>query len=133
MHPFRRLAVWEKAHALTLMIYPMTEGQMLRRFPSLAHQLRRAVSSIPANIVEGAGLGTQAQFNRHITIALASAREAEYHVLLAKDLGAIDLKTFAVLEARLGEVQAMLNALGRRVRERISGGSPPKRRTAARS
>ncbi|MBX3133403.1 MAG: four helix bundle protein [Gemmatimonadaceae bacterium] len=133
MHPFRRLAVWEKAHALTLLVYPITEGQMVRRFPGLAHQLRRAISSIPANIVEGAGLGSQAQFNRHLTIALASAREAEYHLLLAKDLGAIDLKTFAVLEARLGEIQAMLNALGRRVRERISSTSPSKRRTAARS
>ncbi len=133
MHPFRRLAVWEKAHALTLLIYPISEGQMLRRFPSLAHQLRRAVASIPANIVEGAGLGSQAQFNRHITIALASAREAEYHLLLAKDLGAIDLKTFATLEARLGEIQAMLNSLGRRVRERMTAGSTQKRRTSARS
>ncbi|HRN52555.1 MAG TPA: four helix bundle protein [Gemmatimonadaceae bacterium] len=133
MHPFRRLSVWEKAHALTLMIYPITEGQMLRRFPSLAQQLRRSVSSIPANIVEGAGLGSQAQFNRHLTIALASAREAEYHLLLAKDLGAIDLKTFATLEARLGEVQAMLNSLGRRVRERIAAPSTSKRRAGSRT
>lgn len=132
MHPFRRLAVWEKAHALVLLVYPITEG-MVRRYPGLAHQLRQSVSSIPANIVEGAGLGSQAQFNRYITIALASAREAEYHALLAKDLGAISLKTFAGLEARLGEIQAMLNGLSRRVRERIAQGPTLKRRTVSRN
>ncbi len=133
MHPFRRLSVWEKAHSLALLVYPLTEGQMVRRYPGLANQLRRAISSIPANIVEGSGLGSQAQFNRHITIALASAREAEYHLLLAKDLGAIDLKTFAGLEARLSEIQAMLSGLGKRVRERINEVATPKRRNAARS
>ena len=119
MYPFRRLTVWEKAHALTLRIYEITDGPVTRRFPALSSQLRRAIASIPANIAEGAGHSTDPQFNRFLEIALASAREADYHLLLARDLQAITGRDYAVLEARLSEVQGMLMGLRKRVLERI--------------
>lgn len=122
MYPFRKLAVWEKAHALTLRVYGATDGAALRRFPGLASQLRRAVSAIPANIAEGAGHASQAQFNRFLEIALASAREADYHLLLAKDLAMLGDREYAHLEARLAEVQGMLMGLRKRVLERVRTG-----------
>jgi four helix bundle protein len=118
MFPFRRLAVWEKAHSLTVRVYRATEGPVARRFPALASQLRRAISAVPSNIAEGSGHASQAQFNRYLEIALASAREADYHLLLARDLEMLPLKEYAVLEARIGEVQAMLMSLRKRVNER---------------
>lgn len=127
MHPFRRLAVWEKAHELVLLAYPITEGPLHRRFPGLANQLRRALAAIPANIAEGAGHMSQAQFNRYLTIALASAREAEYHLLLAKDLGAIELRQYAKLEARLGAVTGMLFKLRSRVTQNLRPPTAAKR------
>lgn len=127
MHPFRRLSVWSKAHDLVLLAYPLTEGAMHRRFPGLSAQLRRSLASIPANIAEGAGHASQAQFNRYLTIALASAREAEYHLLLAKDLGALDLKQYAVLEARLGAVSGMLFKLRSRITQQLSPPSTTKK------
>ena len=129
MYPFRRLTVWEKAHALTLRIYQATDGPVARRYPALSSQLRRAIASIPANIAEGAGHATDPQFNRFLEIALASAREADYHLLLAKDLQAISERDYAVLEARLSEVQGMLMGLRKRVLERIRAGrssAPPR-------
>lgn len=133
MHPFRRLSVWEKAHELVLLLYPVTEGSLLRRYPSLAHQLRRSVSSIAANIAEGSGHPSQAQFNRYITMALASARESEYHLLLARDLGVMEGKQYAVFEARLGEISGMLIGLRRRVMQRLGGGAPQAARAAPRA
>ncbi len=127
MHPFRRLSVWEKAHELVLLAYPITEGSMLRRFPGLASQLRRSLAAIPANIAEGAGHESQAQFNRYLTIALASAREAEYHLLLAKDLGALELKQYAILEARLGAVTGMLFKLRSRITQNLYPKNVPRR------
>ena len=121
MHPFRRLAVWEKAHELTLLVYEHCEGPLGRRFPSLAHQLRRSISSIAANLAEGSGHPSQAQFNRYITMALASARESEYHLLLARDLGVLENKQYAVFEARLGEISGMLIGLRKRVMARLDG------------
>lgn len=119
MYPFRRLLVWGKAHELTLRVYQVTEGAVTRRYPGLTSQLRRAVSSIPANIAEGAGHSTEPQFNRFIQVAQASAREADYHLLLAKDLGAITSREYATIEARLSEIQAMLFGLRKRVQERM--------------
>ena len=119
MYPFRRLAVWEKSHALTLRVYRLTDGAMTRRYPGLASQLRRSIAAIPANIAEGAGHASDPQFNRYLEIALASAREADYHLLLARDLQAIEARDYAMLEARLSEAQAMLMGLRKRVLERI--------------
>lgn len=119
MYPFRRLSVWEKAHALTLRIYELTDGPFARRYPALSSQLRRSISAIPSNIAEGAGHSTDPQFNRYLEIALASAREADYHLLLAKDLGGITSHDYAILEARIGEVQGMMMGLRKRVLERI--------------
>ena len=119
MYPFRKLAVCEKAHLLTIRVYSATDGVSTRRFPGLAAQLRRSVASIPANIAEGAGYASQAQFNRFLEIALASAREADYHLLLAKDLDLMSAKEYAFLEARLSEVQSMLMGLRKRVLEKM--------------
>jgi four helix bundle protein len=117
MIPYRRLAVWERAHQLTLRVFAATEGGTLHRYPGLSAQLRRSVSAIPTNIAEGAGHFTQAQFNRFLEIALASAREADYQILLARDLGLLPAKEYAHLEARLSEVQGMLVGLRKRVLE----------------
>jgi four helix bundle protein len=131
MYPFRRLSVWVKAHELTLRIYRTTDGPFARRYPSLSDQLRRAVSAIPANIAEGAGHASDPQFDRCLEIALASAREADYHLLLAKDLGALSSRDHAILEARLGEAQGMMVGLRKRVLERIRSGARRGGRTAS--
>jgi len=115
MYPFQRLHVWEKAHELTVRIYQATDGPMTRRHPALSSQLRRSIAAIPANIAEGAGHASQAQFSRYLEIAIASSHEALYHILLAKDLSAITPTEYAHFEARLREVQAKLVLLRKRV------------------
>ena len=131
MYPFRKLAVWEKAHALTIRMYSATDGPSTKRFPGLSAQLRRATAAIPANIAEGAGHASQAQFNRFLEMALASAREADYHLLLAKDLELLSKREYAYLEARLSEVQSMLMGLRKRVLERLRENGKRGGRTAS--
>lgn len=128
MHPFRRLAVWEKAHELTVRVHRATEGTAIHRSPGLSSQLRRSVAAIPTNIAEGTGHSSQAQFNRFLEIALASASEADYQLLLAKDLDLISAKEYAQLEARLSEVRAMLLGLRKRVLERAKAAKSGPRR-----
>jgi four helix bundle protein len=123
MFPFRRLVVWEKAHALTVRVYIATEAQACRRYPAVTSQLRRAIAAVPANIAEGAGHASQAQFNRYLELAVVSAREADYHLLLARDLEMLSSKEYAILEARTSEVQAMLMSLRKRVLERKRSGA----------
>ena len=118
MHPFRRLAVWQKGHELALATYRATEGVSYRRFPGLADQLRRAVCSIPANVAEGSGRDTPEQFAHFLEIAIGSAREVDYLLQLAADLEAIARSDHAKLEARNDQVCRMLVALRATIRER---------------
>jgi four helix bundle protein len=53
MKDFRSLKVWERAHALTLVIYKSTEDFPKQELYALTNQIQRATVSIPANIAEG--------------------------------------------------------------------------------
>jgi four helix bundle protein len=75
---FRKIKVWEKAHALMLRIYRITVGFPDHEKFGLVSQIRRACSSIPTNIAEGCGRGSDQELSRFIDIATGSASEVEY-------------------------------------------------------
>ena len=129
MYPFRKLSVWRRAHALALQVYQTTEpAARQRRYWSLIDQMRRASTSIAANIAEGSGQVTSAQFARYLTIALGSARELDYHVLLARDLGVLTISDSVRLDARVEQVAKMLTVFRTRVAERVQPKSTLRRR-----
>ncbi len=87
MKDFRSLRVWDHAHAFTLEAYKVS-----KRFPpdetyGLTPQLRRSAASIPTNLGEGCGRSTDAELARFCDIAIGSACEAGYQLMLACDLG----------------------------------------------
>src|SRR5438876_3356933 len=55
MKDFRQLKVWEKAHLLTLTVYPITARFPREETYGLTAQIRRSACSIPSNIAEGCG------------------------------------------------------------------------------
>ena len=83
---FRKLLIWQRAHELTLEVYELTKSLPKEEIYGLVSQMRRAVSSVPANIVEGHAAG-QGNFKRHLFIAKGSLAELEYFLILIKDLG----------------------------------------------
>jgi len=83
---FRELQVWRKAHELTLAVYQITASFPREELYGLTAQLRRAGSSIAANLAEGCGRNGDAELARFCSIAMGSASELEYHLLLARDL-----------------------------------------------
>ena len=111
MHSFRKLSVWRKAHALAVRVYGATESMSDHRFAALAEQIRRSAVAIPASIAEGAGHETAHGFAQSLELALSSARELEYHALLAADVGAMDRGEQVRLTARVDQVSRMLIAL----------------------
>ena len=84
---FRDLKVWEKAHHLSLAIYRVTAQFPRAEQFGLTSQMRRCTSSIPSNIAERCGRATNNDFAHFLQIALGSASELEYQLLLASDLG----------------------------------------------
>lgn len=116
MKNFRDLQVWEKSHRLALAVYSATQGFPRDELFGLTSQLRRSASSIPANIAEGCGRGTNADFARSLQIAMGSASELEYHLLMARDLGLLDRVSYESLSAQVIEVKRMLAALIGKIR-----------------
>jgi four helix bundle protein len=110
MKDFRSLKVWEKAHALTLMIYKSTEEFPKQELYALTNQIQRAAVSIPANIAEGCGKDSDAELKRYFSIAMGSSSELEYLILLAHDLGYLHQAAYQFMENDLIEIRKMLNA-----------------------
>jgi len=110
MRDFRKLQVWEKAHQLALLVYTATGHFPRTELYGLASQMRRAAVSIPANIAEGCGRDGEAELGRFLQIAMGSASELEYEVLLAHDLGYLGDENHNRLADGASEIKRMLTA-----------------------
>ena len=93
---------------MALSVYKITLPFPQEEPYGLVSQLRRAASSVPANIAEGCGCNGNREFARFLGIALRSASETEYHLLLARDLGYLNMKTYEGLDNQVTEVKRML-------------------------
>ena len=110
MKDFRKLQVWRKSHEFTLLIYKATARLPRDERYTLTSQVRRAAASIPANIAEGCGRRTDADFARFLQMAAGSASELDYHLLLASDLGFLTKDELHCMSDRLNEIRRMLTA-----------------------
>ena len=111
MKDFRQLKGWEKAHQLTLEVYRVTARFPRAEVYGVSSQIRRASSSICANLAEGCGRNGDAELARFCSIARGSASELEYHLLLARDLHYLQTSDHEKLAAETTEVKRMLTAL----------------------
>ena len=89
---------------------------MVKTFPKeemfgVTNQMRRASVSIPSNIAEGCGRGSDAELGRFSQIALGSASELEYQILLSKDLEYLTTDAYNELTNKITEVKKMLSSL----------------------
>ncbi len=116
MRDFHRLKVWGKAHRLVLAVYRATALFPPAELYDLTRQLRRASSSIPANIAEGCGRNGPAELVRFLHIAMGSASEVEYHFLLARDLHLLPNADHERLVGDVTEIKRMLTSLIRKVK-----------------
>ena len=111
MRDYRKYKVWELSHQVTLEIYKLTQGFPKEEIFGMISQMRRASYSIPANIAEGCGRESDAEFKRFLIIAQGSANELEYFTVLAKDLGYMEQDFFLVLNDKVDKVRRSLHSL----------------------
>lgn len=111
MQDFRKLKVWEKAHALVLRVYPATADFPQHELFGLRAHLRRASFQIAERIAEGCSRETDQEFARSLYAAVGCAGETEYLVLLARDLSYITTEQHDQLTADVIEVKRMLCGL----------------------
>ncbi len=111
MKDFRQLKVWERSHQLALTVYKATKEFPKEELYGLTSQIRRSSMSIPTNIAEGCGRFTDADFARFVQVAMGSASETEYQLILARDLEFLPNDSYEKLQNDVEEVKRMLASL----------------------
>ena len=116
MRNFEDLEVWQKAHALTVTLYRLTEALPRSEMFGLTSQIRRAAGSIGANLAEGCGRWGEVELARFVQIAMGSASELQNHLRLAKDLGLLSPRDYSTTLRDLTSVRQMLTAFHQTLR-----------------
>lgn len=111
MRNYTKIQAWQLADDLTVDIYERTRALPAEERYGLTSQLRRAASSVPANIVEGSARETQKDYLHFLHIARASLAEAQYFVHLAKRLGYFSPIEAGVLHGQTKRLFACLQGL----------------------
>lgn len=120
----RDLIVWQKAMDLVVTVYKATGTFPKAETYGLTSQIRRAVTSIPANIAEGQGRRLAKEFVYFLANARESLWELDTHLESARRLGFINHDTHHELQSQLDEVGRILNGLMRSVSNSANGQQP---------
>jgi len=102
------LEVFKLAHDLALSVHRVSESFELSA-PALVSDLRRAAAAVPANLAEGAGRATRAEYQSFVGMAQGTAAVVSYYLLLAKDLGHVGEDEVQPLREGYGRVGYMLS------------------------
>jgi four helix bundle protein len=108
---FRELQVWQRAKALTVDMYRITETGAISRDFGLRDQMRRSAVSICSNIAEGDERGTDKDSVRFLYIAKGSLAELATQTEIAAEVGYLAKDDAARLQEALTEIGRMLGAL----------------------
>jgi len=111
----RDLVVWQKAMDLVVIVYQATKQFPKDETYGLTSQVRRAASSVPANIAEGQGRRGAGEYLQFLGNARGSLLELDTHLELALRLGYLTPQQHSNLQAKLYEVARLLNGLMRSI------------------
>lgn len=111
LEKFRKLEVWKKAHYLTLDVYKITKNFPKHELYSLVNQIRRAIISVVANIVEGTKRSTNKDKKHFFVMSDTSLEEVKYYFILSYQLEYITEEEAGALTEKAREVGRMLNGL----------------------
>ncbi|WP_158961353.1 four helix bundle protein [Myroides fluvii] len=114
---FEKLLVWQNARSVTKDIYIVTRNYPNDEKFGLVSQLRRAVSSVTANVAEGMSRATNKDRLHMLNIAYSSAIEVINFLILSLDLGFISEEEYRVLRQKIELITNQLQSLGNKLRE----------------
>ena len=106
---FTEIPVWQLAHKSTLEIYKLTANFPREELYGLSSQLKRAASSVPANITEGFYRNTTKELIQFLFNSRGSAGEVIYHLILSKDLKYISDTNFNKMKENYELIGKQLN------------------------
>jgi four helix bundle protein len=116
MHNYKELIIWQKARVLVKDIYELTKSFPVDERFGITSQIQRAVISIPTNIAEGSGRGSNKDFSRFLDMAIGSALELETEIILSFDLTFINEQNLNIILPKIQEIQKMLYSFKRQLK-----------------
>ena len=108
MRDFKKYDIWQNSHEFALEVYKISSNFPANEQFGIVGQIRRASVSIPTNICEGCGRNSDAEFNQFLNIALGSASETEYLLILSNDLGFIADSHYKILNQKINEIKSKI-------------------------
>lgn len=108
---YRDLVVWQSGIDLAELSYAITRSFPRDELCGMTSQIRRASTSIPANIAEGYGRDSTGQFIQFLRVAQGSLKELETHAIVAARVGLMDANDSNDILAKSEELGRMLRAL----------------------
>jgi four helix bundle protein len=102
------LDVWKESMNLAEEVYKLTESFPKEEIFGLTSQMRRAATSIPSNIAEGAARNSDKEFIQFLHVSLGSLAELETQLLLSRKLGFLKNEQ---LDGRVERIRKMLLGL----------------------
>ena len=121
MADYKNLRIWQKAFELSIMIYNMTEQFPPKEKFSLANQMERAAVSIPSNIAEGYGRGSDRELYYFLSVARGSLYELQTQLYIASAIGYTEEEETETLNALVNELGRMISAFMRKVEAKNAG------------
>jgi four helix bundle protein len=118
---YRKLLAYECAYELVLAVYRTATVLPFDERYGLVSQIRRAASSIPLNIAEGASRKSSRVFASHVDIAIGSSTELECALSLCLDLGYLDQEVASELVDSTNRVRSLLIGLRRSLEDLPKG------------
>ena len=116
MQDYRQLKVWQKSHQVVLQVYKIATDFPSNEKYGLVSQIQRSAVSIPSNIAEGSARSSDVDFARFLHIAMGSAAELDYQLLLSHDLGFLPSNDYEKLSEELTSIRKMLNSFIQRLK-----------------
>lgn len=119
MKTFRDLLIWQKAMTLVTNCYGISTNFPKDEQFGLTSQIRRCSISIPSNISEGFGRGTNKDYYRFLTISLGSLFEFQTQIEIAFNLNYISLEDFNKLYEDSRELERMLTSFMNKIKDTL--------------
>ena len=120
---YRELLVWQKAKALAVRVYQVTETFPRKEIYSLTSQMTRAAVSVASNIAEGQGRLTCGEFLHFLGQARGSLLELDTQLAIALDLNYLNAEEHKSVEQEIYQVLGLLNRLIESLRRKPTSNS----------
>lgn len=108
---YEDLRVWQKSLECVKAVYRATGHFPKEEMYGLTSQIRRSAVSVPSNIAEGSARKSQKEFAQFIGVATGSLAELHTQLIISRQLGFLEKKSFEELELEIIDIRRMLSGL----------------------